>query len=94
MGLSGGIDSAVTAVIAAHALGPENVTAVAMPSKFSSPISRDDAAALAHALGLRWFPEASIETVHESVRSALAPHLAGGLEGVTDENIQARIRGL
>jgi NAD+ synthetase len=94
VGLSGGIDSAVTAVVTARALGGENVAGVAMPSKFSSPISLEDAAALSANLGLRWFPEAPIATVHESVREVLSPLLEDGADGVTDENVQARLRGL
>ncbi|MHC5025580.1 MAG: NAD+ synthase [Planctomycetota bacterium] len=94
LGLSGGIDSALTATIAAAAVGPENVTAVMLPSRYSSRGSRDDALALSTALGLHATPTISIEGVHEAARAALSVELAGGPVGLTDENIQARARGL
>ncbi len=94
IGLSGGIDSALVACIAAAALGPEGVIGVMMPSRYSAEISRADAEELAENLGLRHTHVVPIESVHGGVRSALASTLGPGLEGVTDENIQARVRGL
>lgn len=94
LGLSGGIDSALAATIAAAALGPKNVHGVIMPSRFSSPGSRDDALELAKRLGLEPCTEVSIEQAHEMMRASLAPALDDAPEGLTDENIQARLRGL
>jgi NAD+ synthase (glutamine-hydrolysing) len=93
MGLSGGIDSALTAAVAVEALGPENVFGVTMPSDYSSRGSVEDSLALAGNLGMR------CETVPigkslESVKSALAPLFGDLPEDVTEENMQARIRGL
>ncbi len=93
MGLSGGIDSAFTAAVAVEALGPENVFGVTMPSDYSSRGSVEDSLALAGNLGMR------CETVPigkslESVKSALAPLFGDLPEDVTEENMQARIRGL
>ncbi|MEW5826712.1 MAG: NAD+ synthase [Candidatus Bipolaricaulota bacterium] len=88
LGLSGGIDSAVVAALAAEALGPQNVTSVYLPSEFSSPASGEDAASVASNLGIRHL-EISIEAVHERFRSLL-PKTAAGL---VDENLQPRIRG-
>lgn len=92
LGLSGGIDSAVTAVIAARALGPNVVHGVAMPSRYSSEHSLTDARQLAENLGidLRHIP---INDMHRAAESALRPHFADLPEDVTEENIQARIRG-
>jgi NAD+ synthase (glutamine-hydrolysing) len=92
IGLSGGIDSAVTAVVAADAVGKENVTVLAMPSPYSSQSSLDDADALAKNLGI------SLDVVAISdVMTAYDTALAGSFEGreadFTEENIQARIRG-
>ncbi len=92
LGLSGGIDSALVAAIAARALGPENVLGVAMPSRFSSEGSRTDAAALAKNLGIG-FREIPIEPVFASYLETLAPAFAGRPADVTEENLQARIRG-
>ncbi len=92
LGLSGGIDSALTAVIAARALGPDNVLGVALPSRFNAAMSHDDAAQLAHALGIG-FETVAIEPVVESYRRALEPILKNGGRGLTDENLQARVRG-
>jgi NAD+ synthase (glutamine-hydrolysing) len=92
LGLSGGIDSALVAVIAARALGPDNVLGVAMPSRYSSPGSLTDAAALAQNLGLR-FHELPIEKVHAAYLDTLAPVFAGRAADVTEENLQARVRG-
>jgi len=92
LGLSGGIDSALVAVLAADALGPEAVRTLAMPSPYSSPESVDDAAELARRLGIR-LDEIRIDAVFAAYREALAPVFAGAPEDVTEENIQARIRG-
>jgi NAD+ synthase (glutamine-hydrolysing) len=92
LGLSGGIDSALTAVIAAEALGRDNVTGVLMPSPFSSAGSVGDAEALAASIGIRThtLPIASVMQAFESV---LAGPFAGRPPDVTEENLQARIRG-
>ncbi|MFP3937782.1 MAG: NAD+ synthase [Phycisphaerae bacterium] len=94
LGLSGGIDSAVTAVLAADAIGPENVQALAMPSRYSSDHSVADAAELARNLGIK-YRELSIESAHAACEGMLAEALTeapGAAEA--DENIQARLRGL
>lgn len=91
--LSGGIDSALVAVIAANALGPENIIGVSLPSSISSQHSRDDARQLAHNLGIR-FETILIADAVATVESALGPIFAGRLRDVTEENIQARIRGV
>jgi NAD+ synthase (glutamine-hydrolysing) len=93
IGLSGGIDSAITAVIAADAVGPENVIGVGMPGPYSSPGSIDDARALAQNLGIR-FELLSIIPAYEAYRQILAPVFAGLKEDVTEENIQSRARGM
>jgi NAD+ synthase (glutamine-hydrolysing) len=92
IGLSGGIDSAVVACIAARALGPEQVLGVAMPSRYSSEHSRKDAAELARALGIS-FREISIEPMFGAYLQSLAPAFEGRKPDVTEENLQARIRG-
>jgi NAD+ synthase (glutamine-hydrolysing) len=92
VGLSGGIDSALTAVIAADALGPENVIGVGMPGPYSSPGSIADAQTLAQNLGIR-FELLSISKVFESYREVLNSVFAGLAEDVTEENIQPRTRG-
>jgi NAD+ synthase (glutamine-hydrolysing) len=92
VGLSGGIDSAVVACIAARALGPTHVLGVAMPSRYSSAHSRQDAAALASALGIR-FEEIGIESIFTSYLNTLAPVFAGRAADTTEENLQARVRG-
>jgi NAD+ synthase (glutamine-hydrolysing) len=92
IGLSGGIDSALTAAIAVDALGAENVTGLAMPSQYSSESSVKDARDLACALGIR-FEVAPISEIFNNYRKALASVFAGLPEDVTEENIQARIRG-
>jgi NAD+ synthase (glutamine-hydrolysing) len=93
VGLSGGIDSSLVATIAADALGPEHVHAVAMPSRFSSEASLSDAASLADHLGieLRTIP---IEPAHASLLEMLEPSLGGPPTGLTAENVQSRIRGV
>jgi len=93
LGLSGGIDSALTAVLAAEALGAENVHGLTMPSPFSSGGSVDDSVALAENLGIRCDAVPIAETF-ASVKTAMAPLFAGTKEDVTEENMQARIRGL
>ena len=92
IGLSGGIDSALTAVIAADAVGPENVIGVGMPGPYSSQGSIDDARALAKNLGIR-FELLSINPAYEAYRQTLQPVFAGRSEDVTEENIQSRARG-
>ena len=92
VGLSGGIDSALTAVIAADAMGPENVIGVGMPGPYSSPGSIEDARQLAHNLGIR-FEILSISEVFQSYRKILEPVFAGRNEDVTEENLQPRARG-
>ncbi|MDP7618649.1 MAG: NAD+ synthase [Dehalococcoidia bacterium] len=92
IGLSGGIDSALTAVIAADALGPENVLGVSMPTAYSSEGSVSDSAILSRNLGLA-FRTIPISTAVESLRAALAEVFAGTNEGVAEENLQARVRG-
>jgi NAD+ synthase (glutamine-hydrolysing) len=92
VGLSGGIDSAVVASIAVEALGRENVLGVSMPGPFSSEGSKQDAAALAKNLGIE-FMTLSIDGVFEAYRGALKPAFGRRKEDVTEENIQARIRG-
>jgi NAD+ synthetase len=93
LGLSGGIDSALTAVIAADALGPENVRGLTMPSPYSSRGSVDDSFALAKNLGIRC-DEVSIAAPFQAIKDAMQPIFDGKPEDVTEENMQARIRGL
>ena len=92
VGLSGGIDSALTAAIAAEAAGPENVIGVGMPSAYSSSGSIDDARALAHNLDIR-FELLPIDCVFDAYRETLQKVFAGYREDVTEENIQSRARG-
>ena len=93
VGLSGGIDSALTAVIASHAVGPENVIGVGMPGPYSSQGSIDDARTLAHNLGIR-FELLSINPAYEAYREILKPVFVGMKEDVTEENLQSRARGM
>jgi NAD+ synthase/NAD+ synthase (glutamine-hydrolysing) len=93
VGLSGGIDSALTASIAVGALGAENVVGVGMPGPYSSRGSIDDARELAKNLKIR-FELLSIDEIDRSARRTLAPVFAGLPEDVTEENIQSRARGL
>ncbi len=93
IGLSGGIDSAVVAAIAAESFGPENVIGIALPSAISSQHSRDDAEALAKNLGIEYHEVAIADTV-SSAEAALAPLFKGLPADVTEENIQARARGV
>jgi len=92
VGLSGGIDSSVVAAIAAAALGPENVLGVGMPGPFSSEGSLRDARALAQNLGIH-FLVLPIQDIYGSYRETLAAAFEGRPQDVTEENIQARIRG-
>jgi NAD+ synthase (glutamine-hydrolysing) len=92
VGLSGGIDSAVTCSIAASALGAENVLGVSMPSPYSSGGSIEDSRALAQNLGIR-FEIVSIDEVYSSFLSTLERFLGDPGVDITEENIQARIRG-
>jgi len=93
LGLSGGIDSALTAVIAAEALGPQNVIGVSLPSVISSQHSRDDALAIAKNLGIQYHT-LSIADVVAAAEGTLAPLFAGRPRDIAEENIQARARGL
>ena len=93
IGLSGGIDSALTAAIAVDALGAENVIGVGMPGPYSSPGSIEDARQLARNLGIR-FELLSINEVYEACRRTLATVFAGMAQDVTEENIQSRSRGM
>ena len=93
LGLSGGIDSAIVATIAADALGPENVRCVMLPSEYTSQASLDDAQAVVDALGCK-YDTVSIVGPRAAVAEALAPLFAGLDEGLTEENIQSRMRGL
>ena len=93
LGLSGGIDSAVVAVLAARALGEDNVRAVLMPSQFSSDHSVNDARELAVNLGMQ-YDIIPIEPIFNSYIETLKPHFWGNPFNVTEENIQARIRGM
>ncbi len=92
VGLSGGIDSAVVAAIAAQALGPESVFGVGMPGPFSSPGSLTDAEALARNLGIG-FTVVPIREIHDAFLRTLAPVFEGRKPDVTEENLQARARG-
>lgn len=92
LGLSGGIDSAIVALLAAKAIGAENLTCVAMPSRFSSAGSLDDSVELARNLACR-LETLSIEGPFSSFLSTLEPHFRGLPFGLTEENLQARIRG-
>jgi NAD+ synthase (glutamine-hydrolysing) len=92
LGLSGGIDSALVCAIAADALGPERVVGVAMPSRFSSDHSVEDARQLARNLGIE-FHIVPIKDVHDAYEGLLQPHFQGREHDLTEENLQARIRG-
>jgi len=93
IGLSGGIDSTITATICADALGPENVTGVAMPSRYSSRESLEDAKELAENLGIK-FLNISIEPTFSALKDSLAEEFKGLPEDITEENMQPRIRGM
>ncbi|MDQ4006416.1 MAG: NAD+ synthase, partial [Actinomycetota bacterium] len=92
LGLSGGIDSALTATLAADALGPDAVRVLAMPSEYSSPESLEDARAVAGRLGVR-LDRIDIGRTFERYREALRDVFAGTEPGLAEENLQARIRG-
>jgi NAD+ synthase (glutamine-hydrolysing) len=93
LGVSGGIDSALTAALAAEALGPEHVVCVSMPSRYSSEGTQADARRLAETLGARYI-EIPIEPIVDAVGAALAEAFAGTEPGIAEENIQSRVRGL
>jgi NAD+ synthase (glutamine-hydrolysing) len=93
IGLSGGIDSSLVAAVAVDAVGAERVHGVAMPSRYSSGGSVSDAVALAAALGID-LATAPIEQAHRALADTLAPLLGGEPTGLTDENLQSRIRGV
>jgi NAD+ synthase (glutamine-hydrolysing) len=93
LGLSGGIDSALTLAVAVDALGAGRVMSVMMPSRFTSQMSREDAKAQARTMGVR-FETLSIEPIFEAVTGTLAPVFAGLSADSTEENIQARCRGI
>jgi NAD+ synthetase len=93
VGLSGGVDSAIVAAIAADALGAENVLGVSMPARYSSDGSLTDAERLAHNLGLR-YEVLPIEPVFKSVEVQLQPLFAGTRPNEAEENIQSRLRGV
>ena len=93
IGLSGGIDSALTAAVAADALGPENVLGVTMPTEFSSEGSVSDSVALANHLCITCH-QVPIQTVFEAVKALTKPVFGDRPEDVTEENMQSRIRGL
>lgn len=92
LGLSGGIDSAVTCAIAVEALGAEHVLGIGMPSRYSSDHSVSDAETLAASLDIE-FRMIPIRDMHAAIEENLAPHFDGLPPGIAEENIQARIRG-
>ena len=93
LGLSGGIDSALTAVVAVDALGPGRVRGVRLPSRFTTPPSMNDAAETADCLGMQ-LDTLSIESTVDALEATLAPLFAGLPRDVTEENLQARARGV
>jgi len=93
LGLSGGIDSAIVAVIAADAIGPENVRCVMLPSEFTSQSSLDDAQGVVTALGCR-YDTVPIGPARRAITDTLSTLFEGLDEGLTEENIQSRLRGL
>ncbi len=93
VGLSGGIDSALVAVLAADALGPDKVVGISMPARYSSPGSLSDATALAKNLGIR-YEVLPIETAFQSVEKQLGNVFAGTKPNEAEENIQSRLRGV
>jgi NAD+ synthetase len=92
LGLSGGIDSALTLAVAADALGPDRVKAVMMPSQYTAGMSRDDARAEAEALKVR-YSEIAIKPIFDAFRATLSSEFKGMAEDTTEENLQSRIRG-
>ncbi|HVC32474.1 MAG TPA: NAD+ synthase, partial [Chloroflexota bacterium] len=93
VGLSGGIDSSLVATIAADALGADNVVGVSMPSRYSSPGSKDDARTLVDNLGVQYWT-IPIEPAHEAMAGMLAERFAGQPPGLAEENVQTRLRGV
>jgi NAD+ synthase (glutamine-hydrolysing) len=93
LGISGGIDSALTAALAAETLGPERVHCVSMPSRYSSGETRADAKRVAESIGAQYI-EIPIEPIVESASAALSSAFEGTEPGVAEENVQARVRGL
>ena len=93
LGLSGGVDSALTAIVAADALGPQNVISVLMPSRYTSKENLEDAAACAEALGLQLL-EIPIDPAHSSFEEMFTEAFLNTRSGVAEENIQPRIRGI
>ncbi len=93
LGLSGGVDSALTLALCVDALGPESVHALMMPSEFTSPLSLDLARHQAEVMGVD-YQEVPIESSFDALQGALEPALRQRPEGVTHENLQARIRGM
>ena len=93
LGLSGGIDSSLVLALAVDALGAENVLAVRMPSQYTSPMSLEDAERQCEALGVRC-ETLSIEPIFSQLKETLSPLFAGLAEDVTEENLQARARGV
>ena len=93
LGLSGGVDSALVAAVAADAIGPANVRCVMLPSRYTSAHSLEDAAGVAHALGCR-LDEVPISGPVEAAGTALGPLFSGMKPDLTEENIQSRMRGL
>lgn len=93
LGLSGGIDSALVLAVACDALGPDRVRAVMMPFRYTSAMSQEDAALQASTLGAR-YDVISIEPIYDATLAQLEPVFAGQEEDATEENIQARIRGI
>tara|TARA_R110000765_G_scaffold10984_15_gene35023 strand:- start:92023 stop:93681 length:1659 start_codon:yes stop_codon:yes gene_type:complete len=93
LGMSGGVDSALVATIAADAIGPENVRCVMLPSEYTSPESLEDAEACAKALGCH-YDYVPIAEGRAAITNTLAPLFAGMEPGLTEENIQSRLRGL
>jgi NAD+ synthetase len=92
LGLSGGVDSALTLAIACDALGPARVRAVMMPSGYTAQMSQDDAAEMARRLGVR-YDVIPIGPAFDAFRASLAPQFAGRAPDLTEENLQARVRG-
>lgn len=92
LGLSGGIDSALVAVIAVDALGADNVSAISMPSKFNARSTKDDAKTIARNLGIE-FKEIPIKAMHEAYLKTLKKYFKGTPVNIAEENLQARIRG-
>ena len=93
LGLSGGIDSAVTLAVAVDALGPERVEAVMMPFRYTASMSIEDAAEQANGQGVA-FSNLSIEPLYEAFMTTLAPAFEGFGPNITEENLQARCRGV